>query len=74
MARETITGWRLDDRGRLIAPGGAFVARIEGLRIIFYDKQRRCELPGFSMLDWLQLIDGDNDHAPTERSAGAWGR
>lgn len=74
LSRSTVTGWRLDDRGRLIAPGGAFVARIVGRKIVFYDKRRGCELPGFSMIEWLQLVDGEDENAPAERSAGAWGR
>lgn len=74
---ETVTrvnrsGWMVDDQGRLIAPGGAFVARVDGRDIVFYDKRNRCELPPFSLLDWLELVEEERK-VPASKSAGTWG-
>ena len=68
------SAWRVDERGMLLAPSGAVVARLERGRIWFFDKKRgsESEVP-FTIADWWALDEVDLSH-DERRRGGAWGR
>lgn len=65
------SAWRVDEAGRLLTPSGAFVARLEGGKLFFYNRKLGVE-EVFTLADWWALMDGDG--AGHERKGGAWGR
>ena len=54
MADDTNDQWSVDPQGWLRSSSGAKVARIDGDRLMLYDKRDKRELP-FTLDDWLEL-------------------
>ena len=68
------SAWRVDERGMLLAPSGAVVARIKNGQLFFYDKRRSVEVEvPFTIADWWALVEDDLSH-DERRRGGAWGR
>ena len=66
--------WRLDEAGRLRAPSGAVVARLDGGRLFFFDKRLGAEIEvPFTIADWWALVEGDL-HTEEPKRGGVWGR
>lgn len=68
------SAWRVDERGMLLAPSGAPVARIENGRLWFFDKKRGAEVEvPFTIADWWSLVEVSLS-TDERRRGGAWGR